>query len=82
MRFRWFRYSDVSEEESVVEKDVLTLREVAETLRCSKAHICNLINGKVHGTVPLPIVTVGRRRLVRRSSLHEWLKSSEKVLIR
>ena len=56
---------------------VLTVPEVACELRCSKAHVHNLINGKVRGARPLPSLRLGRRRLVRRSSLDEWIKANE-----
>jgi excisionase family DNA binding protein len=58
---------------------VLTVREVAEHLRCSKAHIHNLLNRKVSGTPPLPSIRIGRRRLILRGSLEEWLRSSERI---
>jgi excisionase family DNA binding protein len=57
---------------------VLTVPEVAVELRCSKAHVHNLINGKVHDAQPLPSVRIGRRRLVRRTSLNEWIASNER----
>lgn len=57
----------------------LTAREVARELRCSKAHVHNLITGKVHGIAPLPAIALGRRRLVRRSSLYEWLLANERT---
>jgi len=57
---------------------VLTVPEVAEHLRCSKAHVHNLINGKVPGIPPLPSLFLGRRRLVRRESLHEWISKNER----
>jgi excisionase family DNA binding protein len=57
---------------------VMTVPEVAHALRCSKAHVHNLINGHVRGAKPLPSVRIGRRRLVRRSSLDEWIKASER----
>jgi excisionase family DNA binding protein len=57
---------------------VMTVPEVAQALRCSKAHVHNLINGHVRGAKPLPSVRIGRRRLVRRSSLDEWIKASER----
>jgi excisionase family DNA binding protein len=57
---------------------VLTITEVARELRCSKAHIHNLINGKVTGVRPLPALWLGRRRLVRRSALEEWIAASER----
>jgi len=56
---------------------VMTVSEVARELRCSKAHVHNLINGKVRGAKPLPSVRIGRRRIVRRLTLDEWIKASE-----
>ena len=56
---------------------VLTLAEVACELRCSKAHVCNLINGKVRGTRPLPALWLGRRRLVLRTSLDAYVRANE-----
>lgn len=60
--------------------EILTAVECARELRCSKTHIHNLINGKVPGTLPLPAVTLGRRRLVRRASLNAWLRANEHIL--
>jgi hypothetical protein len=57
--------------------EVLTVAEVAIRLRCSKAHVCNAINGKVHGVTPLPAIPMGRRKLVRASSLNAWLNENE-----
>ena len=59
--------------------DILTIEEVAEGLRCSKAHVYNLVAGKIKGVPPLPVIALGRRRLVRRSSLEEWKRTNEKV---
>ena len=60
--------------------DVLTVPEVAEDLRCSKAHVYKAILGKVHGVSPLPAISMGRRRLVRRSSLEQWKRENEHLL--
>jgi excisionase family DNA binding protein len=60
------------------QNNVLTVAEVALELRCSKAHVHNLINGKVRGTDPLPAVKIGRRCLVRRSSLAAWIEATER----
>jgi excisionase family DNA binding protein len=56
---------------------ILTVPEVAQELRCSKAHVHNLIHGKVQGVAPLPSLWLGRRRLIMRASFQEWLKRSE-----
>lgn len=57
--------------------EVLTVAEVAMCLRCSKAHVCNAINGKVRGVTPLPAISMGRRKLVRRETLTAWLAKND-----
>lgn len=55
------------------DRQLLTLREVAATLRVSKAHVSKLVNGRVRGTPPLPAARLGRRIIVRKDSLDKWL---------
>lgn len=57
--------------------DVMTIGEVAVALRCSKAHVYNAINGKLRGVGRLPAITMGRRKLVRRTSLERWKQLNE-----
>lgn len=61
----------------LAEFDLLTLAEVAKLLHCSKAHICNAVAGRVSGCPPIPAVSLGRRKLVRRASLLSWIESNE-----
>ena len=56
---------------------ILTVIEVARELRCSKSHVHHLIEGRVRGMQPLPSLWLGRRRVVRRASLDEWIKANE-----
>lgn len=56
---------------------VLTLAEVAKDLRSSKAHVCNIVAGRVRGLAPLAVLRLGRRILVRRSTLEEWKNRCE-----
>ena len=56
---------------------VMTVSEVADELRCSKPHVYNAINGKVVGVSALPAICLGRRKLVRRSSLEAWKRANE-----
>ncbi len=68
--------------EPIVEDDpyrLMTISEVARELRCSKGHVQNLIHGRVPRTLPLPSVPLGRRRMIRRSSLHEWIGANEQI---
>jgi excisionase family DNA binding protein len=57
--------------------EILTVTEVAVELRCSKAHVYNANAGKVRGVAPLPAITMGRRRLVRRTTLEHWKSANE-----
>ena len=57
--------------------DILSVREVAARLRCSKAHVCKAIGGKLVGVTPLPAISMGRRKLIRRSSLEAWLAQND-----
>ncbi len=59
---------------------ILTVAEVARELRCSKAHVYNAINGKIANVSPLPALALGRRRLIRRSTLEEWIRTNEAAL--
>jgi excisionase family DNA binding protein len=56
---------------------ILTTAEIAAELRCSKAHVYKAINGKVSGVTRLPAIHMGRRKLVRRSSLELWKRENE-----
>ena len=59
--------------------DLLTLADAAELLHCSKAHVCKALNGRVRGCAPIPSVSLGRRKLIRRESLRQWLEANERV---
>ena len=56
---------------------ILTLTEVSIELRCSKAHLSHIINGKVAGLPPLPVARIGRRVIIRREALLKWLWTVE-----
>ncbi len=56
---------------------ILNLAEVAVLLRCSKAHVCKAIQGRVPGVTRLPALSMGRRKLVRRQSLEAWLARND-----
>jgi excisionase family DNA binding protein len=56
---------------------ILTVVEVAQALRCSKVHVSKMIHGKVRGASPLPVIHLGRRIVVRQSTLQAWLSHNE-----
>jgi excisionase family DNA binding protein len=59
--------------------EILSITAVADLLGCSKAHVCKAIGGKVSGVTPLPAISMGRRKLVRRQSLEAWLAQNDPV---
>ncbi|MGC2662048.1 MAG: helix-turn-helix domain-containing protein [Bryobacteraceae bacterium] len=65
--------------DALKEFDLLTLSDVAELLHCSKAHICKAVAGRVPGCPPIPAVSLGRRKLVRRASLLSWIERNEQA---
>ncbi len=58
--------------------EILTIPEVAAELRCSKAHVYNIIRGKVAGVQRLPVISLGRRKLVRRGTFEKWKAEHER----
>lgn len=63
-------------------RQLLTLTQVARELRCSKAHVSNLIGRRVRHAAPLPVVQLGRRKLVRREALDAWIRANERAGVR
>jgi hypothetical protein len=57
--------------------NVLTVKEIADILRCSKAHVANVLNGKVPRLPMLTHLNVGRRRLVRKEWLVDWMDANK-----
>ena len=62
------RYSREAEIIVAILREMLTVRDVALELRCSVAHVYNVINGKVKNVPRLPIIAIGRRKkLIQRA---------------
>jgi hypothetical protein len=57
--------------------EVLTVKEIAMEMRCSIAHVYNVINGRVRNVSRLPSIQMGRRKVVQRSSFEEWKRRNE-----
>jgi predicted DNA-binding transcriptional regulator AlpA len=55
---------------------VLTAKEVAEELRCSKSQVYRLMNGEVEGLTTLPHLPLGRKKVVLRSRLEDWKRQN------
>jgi excisionase family DNA binding protein len=56
---------------------VMTLKQAAAYLQISKAHLSNVINGKVPGVQPVRCFRMGRRILIKREWLEQWLETAD-----
>jgi len=61
---------------------VLTAKEVAEDLRCSKSQVYRLMSGNVEGVTVLPHLALGRKKVVLRSILEQWKRQNISSMIR
>jgi hypothetical protein len=57
--------------------DILTIEEVATFLRCSRAHVQNALRGKVRGLPCLTHLAIGRRKVIPRAWLQQWMETSK-----
>jgi len=61
---------------------ILTAKEVAQDLRCSKSQVYRLLRGEVSGLKVLPHLAIGRKKVVPRSALESWKRESISGMIR
>jgi excisionase family DNA binding protein len=64
-------------QEAINSDHILTINEVARILRCSKTHVSNVLNGKVAGVPKLTHLSMGRRKLIRRAWLEQWMEANK-----
>ena len=64
------------------ESPVLSLKQAADYLQVSKAHLSNVINGKISGVPPVRSFRVGRRVLIKREWIDEWLETANHEVAR
>lgn len=69
---------DSRRSEPSVPDPVLTVLGVAAERRCSKAHVYKAIKGGVPNVPGLPTIHMGRRALIRRSTLEQWKRDCER----
>ena len=61
---------------------IMTLKQAAAYLQVSKAHLSNVINGKVPGVRPPRVFRAGRRILIRREWVDEWMEAPDLEAVR
>ena len=66
----------------IPQTSVMTLAQAAVYLRVSKAHLSNVINGKVPGVKPVRFFRMGRRVLIKREWIDAWLELADREALR
>jgi predicted DNA-binding transcriptional regulator AlpA len=61
--------------------DILTAKEVAEELRRSRTQVYRLLNGEVKDVPKLPHISLGRKKVIRRSSFEDWKQTNESIIL-
>ena len=67
---------------SEVADPILTAKEVATDLRCSKSQVYKLMSGDVDGLTMLPHLALGRKKVIPRSALELWKQQNISGMIR
>lgn len=62
--------------EPKTDSSVMSLKQAASYLQVSKAHLSNLINGKVTGVPPVRSFRLGRRVLFKREWIDAWIEAA------
>jgi hypothetical protein len=64
-----------------VNDTILTAEEVAQELRCSRTQVYRLLNGLVKDVPKLPYISLGRKKVIRRSSFEDWKQTNESIIL-
>ena len=76
----WERHLYIEAEEPKMNeepKEILTVTEIADLLRCSKAHVERALEGTLLGVPRMAHLLVGKHKVVRREWLQAWMESSK-----
>ena len=58
-------------------EELLTLTEASNVLRCSKAHVQKAMMGRLGGIPHLTHLTMGRRKVIRKEWLEQWMEANK-----
>jgi excisionase family DNA binding protein len=71
------RASAGSKPSSPVHQEILDIKAAANYLGVSRSHLSHMLAGKVPGLPAIPHVRAGRRALIRRAVIDDWLLQQE-----
>ena len=61
-------------------REILDMKTAATYLGVSRSHLSHMLAGKVPGIPAIPHVRAGRRALIRRAVIDEWMLKQEREI--
>ena len=58
-------------------REIMDIRAAANYLGVSRSHLSHILAGKVPGVPAIPHVRAGRRALIRRTVIDQWILEQE-----
>jgi len=58
-------------------REILDMKSAADYLGVSRSHLSHILAGKVPGVPVIPHVRAGRRALIRRAAIDQWMSQQE-----
>ena len=63
--------------QAFVHREIMDIKTAATYLGVSRSHLSHILAGKVPGVPAIPHVRAGRRALIRRTVIDQWISEQE-----
>lgn len=63
--------------QAIVQREIMDIKAAATYLGVSRSHLSHILAGKVPGLPSIPHVRAGRRALIRRAVIDQWIVDQE-----
>ncbi|MFN7998362.1 MAG: helix-turn-helix domain-containing protein [Bryobacteraceae bacterium] len=63
----------------LIPREIMDIKAAAHYLGVSRSHLSHILAGKVPGVPSIPHVRAGRRALIRRTVIDQWILEQEQA---
>jgi len=63
--------------QAISQREIMDIKAAATYLGVSRSHLSHILAGKVPGVPAIPHVRAGRRALIRRAVIDQWIVEQE-----
>jgi excisionase family DNA binding protein len=68
-----------AEGQAIGHREIMDITAAANYLGVSRSHLSHILAGRIPGVPPIPHVRAGRRALIRRSVIDQWILAQEQT---